>query len=115
VLGTVSTLGFIGLIGTKSAIVLFFVFGAISQITHLAVLDLAARSCPAHAEGTVFALLMSSLNIGRTGSTFLGGWFYDHVGITPLIVVSAGFTALCWLIVPFLEKEHRGTQQAAPL
>lgn len=101
-LGVASTLGFLGLIGPKSAIVLFLVFGTISQITHLAVLDLAARSCPVRAEGTVFALLMSSLNVGRTGSTLLGGWLYDHLGFTPLILTSAGFTAICWLIVPLL-------------
>ena len=103
IIGVASDLGFLGLIGPKSAVVLFLVFGTIYQITHLTVLDLAARSCPSHAEGTVFALLMSSLNVGRTGATFLGGWLYDHLGITPLILLSATFTALCWLIVPFLQ------------
>ena len=103
ILGVASSLSFLGLIGPKSAVAIFFVFGMLSQITHLAVLDLAARSCPLRAEGTVFALLMSCLNVGRTGSTFLGGWLYDQVGITPLIYISAGFTALCWLIVPFLK------------
>lgn len=101
-LGVASTLGFLGLVGPKSAIVIFLIFGTISQFTHLAVLDLAARSCPVRAEGTVFALLMSSLNVGRTGSTFVGGWLYDQFGLTLLIVVSAGFTGLCWLLVPFL-------------
>jgi predicted MFS family arabinose efflux permease len=102
ILGVAATLGFLGLMGPKSAVIIFLAFGTVSQITHLAVLDLAARSCPLRAEGTVFALLMSSLNVGRTGSTFLGGWLYDHTGLTPLILVSATFTALCWFIVPFL-------------
>lgn len=102
-LGVLSTLSFLGLVGSQSAVVIFFVFGMLSQITHLAVLDLAARSCPVRAEGTVFALLMSCLNVGRTGSTFLGGWLYDHVGLVWLIFISAGFTALCWLIAPFLK------------
>lgn len=106
-LGVLSTLSFIGLVGPKSAVVIFFVFGMLAQITHLAVLDLAARSCPVRAEGTVFALLMSCLNVGRTGATFFGGWLYDHVGLTPLIFISAGFTALCWLIVPFLNTQSR--------
>ncbi|MGE0680683.1 MAG: MFS transporter [Candidatus Binatia bacterium] len=104
-LGVMSTLSFICLTGPQSAVVIFFVFGMLSQITHLAVLDLAARSCPVRAEGTVFALLMSCLNVGRTGSTFLGGWLYDHAGLTPLIFISAGFTALCWLIAPFLKTK----------
>jgi predicted MFS family arabinose efflux permease len=103
-LGVAATLSFVGLIGPKSAVVLFLLFGTISQVTHLAVLDLAARSCPVRAEGTVFALLMSSLNVGRTSSTFVGGWLYDQLGLTPLILVSAGFTALCWLIVLFLRS-----------
>ena len=106
-LGLVSTLGFIGLIGPTSAVVIFLLFGTVSQITHLAVLDLAARSCPIRAEGTVFALLMSALNVGRTGSTALGGWLYDQIGFTPLILVSAAFTALCWVIVPFLPTNNR--------
>jgi predicted MFS family arabinose efflux permease len=106
-LGVASTLGFLGLVGPKSAVAIFFVFGTISQITHLAVLDLAARSCPARAEGTVFALLMSCLNVGRTGSTFVGGWLYDQLGLSLLIVVSAGFIGLCWLIVPFLRTHDQ--------
>lgn len=101
-LGVLATLSFIGLVDATSAVLIYVLFGLLSQITHLAILDLAARSCPARAEGTVFALLMSCLNVGRTGSTLLGGWFYDQVGLTPLIFVSAGFTALCWLIVPLL-------------
>ncbi|MGH7963432.1 MAG: MFS transporter, partial [Candidatus Binatia bacterium] len=105
-LGVASTVGFIGLVGPKSAILIFLVFGTISQITHLAVLDLAARSCPVRAEGTVFALLMSSLNVGRAGANFFGGWLYDHTGFTPLILVSAAFTALCWMIVPLLEERQ---------
>jgi predicted MFS family arabinose efflux permease len=107
-LGVASTLGFIGLIGPKSAVVIFVAFGAISQVTHLAVLDLAARSCPPHAEGTVFALLMSTLNLGRMASTACGGWLYEQVGFSWLVVVSAGFTAMCWLIVPYLYTEPGG-------
>jgi len=111
-LGVFSTLSFVGLVGSTSAMVIFFVFGMLSQITHLAVLDLAARACPVRAEGTVFALLMSCLNVGRTASTFLGGWLYDQIGLTPLILVSAGFTALCWVIVPFLRHETRNDAMA---
>ena len=72
-LGVLSTLSFLGLTGPRSAVVIFLSYGLISQITHLAVLDLAARSCPARVEGTVFALLMSALNLGRSGSQALGG------------------------------------------
>ena len=50
-LGVLSTLSFLGLTGPRSAILIFLSYGLISQITHLAVLDLAARSCPARVEG----------------------------------------------------------------
>lgn len=112
-LGVASTLCFIGLVGPKSATVIFLFFGAITQFTHLAVLDLAARSCPVRAEGTVFALLMSSLNVGRAGATFLGGWLYDHWGLTPLILTSATVTALCWFLVPLLHMRGTPALQAA--
>ncbi len=104
-LGVLSTLSFLGLIGSWSAVLIFFCYGLISQITHLAILDLAARSCPARVEGTVFALLMSALNVGRSGSNALGGWLYDQTGFVPLVLISAAFTALCWLLIPFLRSE----------
>jgi len=118
VLGVLSTLGFIGLIGPQSGLIIFFFFGLITQLTHLTILDLAARSCPAHIEGTVFALLMSTLNIGKTGGTALGGWLYDHTGLIPLICVSAAFTTLCWLMVPFLsgksDKQRSSRSESSP-
>lgn len=106
-LGVLSTFSFLAMVGPTSAVIIFFLFGLFSQMTHLAVLDLAARSCPIRAEGTVFALLMSCLNIGRSGANVLGGWLYDEVGFVALIVISAGFTALCWLIVPLLRNVTR--------
>jgi MFS family permease len=105
-LGVVSTLCFVGLIGPKSAVVLFVLSGTLTQITHLAVLDLAARSCPTRAEGTVFALLMSTLNISKSGGNILGGWLYDHTGLVPLIVAGAAFTALCACLVPLLKDKR---------
>ena len=104
-LGVLSTLSFLGLTGPRSAIIIFLSYGLISQITHLAVLDLAARSCPARVEGTVFALLMSALNLGRSGSQVLGGWLYDQTGFVPLVFISAAFTALCWLMISLLRSE----------
>ena len=105
-LGVLSTLSFVGLTGPRSAIVIFLSYGLISQITHLAVLDLAARSCPARVEGTVFALMMSALNLGRSGSQVLGGWLYDQTGFVPLVFISAAFTALCWLMISLLRSEQ---------
>ena len=108
-LGVVSTLSFLGLVGPQSAVIIFLIYGLISQVTHLAILDLAARSCPARVEGTVFALLMSALNVGRSGSNALGGWLYDQTGFIPLVFISAAFTALCWLMIPFLRPEEQSS------
>ncbi len=110
-LGVVSTLSFLGLTGPRSAVIIFLSYGLISQLTHLAVLDLAARSCPARVEGTVFALLMSALNLGRSGSQVLGGWLYDQSGFVPLVCISAAFTALCWLVIPLLRSEGAPAMQ----
>lgn len=103
-LGVLSTLSFLGLVGSRSAVGLFFFSGMINQITHLAVLDLAARACPVRAAGTVFALLMSTLNLGASSGGIFGGWLYEFAGFPPLILVSALGTALCWLIVPFVRE-----------
>ena len=105
-LGVLSTLSYLGLVGPTSAVIISLFFGVINQFTHLAVLDLAARACPARAEGTVFALLMATLNFGKTGGTALGGWLYDHSGLAPLIVMSAVFTSFCWAIIPLLPIEQ---------
>ena len=103
-LGVLSTLSFWGLVGPRSAVGLFFFSGMINQITHLAVLDLAARTCPVRAAGTVFALLMSTLNLGASSGGVFGGWLYESAGFPPLILLSALGTSLCWLIVPFVHE-----------
>jgi len=108
--GVVSTLGYLGYVGPYSAIVLDAAFGAVGMIATLAFLDLAAKACPKQAEGTFFALLMSVYNGGAQLSQIIGGWLYDQVGYTNLILVSAAFTALCWFLVPLLKLEELETQ-----
>ena len=108
--GVVSTLGFLGYVGPYSAIVLDVAFGAVGMVATLAFLDLAAKACPKQAEGTFFALLMSVYNGGAQLSQIIGGWLYDQVGYTNLILISAAFTALCWFLVPLLKLEELETQ-----
>ncbi len=78
------------------------VLGAIAAVIFLTMMNLAPRACPRYAEGTVFAFLMSFWNIGQIGSQALGGWLFSLIGLSPLIVVSAIFTAAVWLLTPFL-------------
>jgi MFS family permease len=104
--GVIATLAYLGYVGHTSAVAIALIFGAVGMVIQLTFLDLAARACPRQAEATFFALLMSVYNGGTQLSQIVGGWLYDWIGFTPLILISAGFTALCWLIVPALRVEQ---------
>ena len=87
------------------------------MVTQLAFLDLAAKACPKHAEGTFFALLMSVYNLGTQGSQVTGGYLYDYIGYTPLVLISAAMTAAAWLLVPLVnipEIERRARAAGPP-
>ncbi len=104
--GVIATLAYLGYRGHVSAAALALIFGGMGMIIQLTFLDLAARACPKQAEGTFFALLMSVYNGGVQLSQIAGGWLYDQVGFTRLVLISAAFTALCWLLVPLLKLEE---------
>ena len=103
--GVVSTLAYLAYRGPWSALVIDTVFGGVGMITQLAFLDLAAKACPKRVEATFFALLMSVYNGGTQGSQVLGGYLYDSIGYAPLIFVSAGVSALAWILVPLVRIE----------
>lgn len=75
----------------------------------LTMLNLAAIICPKYSEGTTFAALMSVWNLGQMGSAALGGWLFGLIGLQPLIIVSAIFTAFAWPLVEFLKFEEPKT------
>jgi MFS family permease len=104
--GVIATLAYLGYRDQTSAVVLSLSFGAVAMIIQLTFLDLAARACPKQAEATFFAFLMSVYNGAVQLSQITGGWLYDEVGFTRLIFISAGFTALCWFLVPFLKFDQ---------
>jgi MFS family permease len=89
-----------------SALVIDISFGCIGMITQLALLDLAAKSCPRHIEATFFALLMSVYNGGTQLSQNVGARLYDSLGYTPLVLISAVFTALAWVLVPLVRIDR---------
>ncbi len=79
------------------------VFGALGMIAFLTMLTFAAQKTESLVAGSMFAFLTSIINLGSIGSSFLGGFLYDKVGLGPLIVIS-GLTSLAILIfVPFLK------------
>src|SRR2546425_9073362 len=112
--GVVGTLAYLLYNDWKSAMIIDITFGGLSMIVQLAFLDLAAKACPPHAEGTFFALLMSVYNFGVQGSQVAGGYLYDWIGYTPLIIISAAFTAAAWLLVPLVRIDRiEATARAA--
>ena len=73
--------------------------------------------CPARAEATFFALLMSINNLGTRSSEWTGANLYDHVGYTRLVLISTVFTAAAWLLVPLVKIdriEARARQAEVP-
>jgi MFS family permease len=104
--GVVGTLAYLLYRGAASALVIDTVFGCVGMITQLALLDLAAKSCPKRVEATFFALLMSVYNGGSQLSQNVGARLYDDFGYTPLVFVSAAFTAAAWGLVPFVKIDR---------
>ena len=104
-LSALATLAYLLYNGRTSAIIINLTFGVLSMITQLAFLDLAAKACPPHVEGTFFALLMSVYNGGTQLSTNVGGRLYDSVGFNGLVFISAAMTALAWVLVPLVKIE----------
>ena len=112
--GTVGSLAYIAYGGVVSAIVITVIFGAVGMTTQLAFLDLAAKACPARAEATFFALLMSIYNLGTRSSEWTGANLYDWLGYTPLVLISTAFTAAAWLLVPLVPIDAIQAAAAAP-
>ncbi|HTO11321.1 MAG TPA: hypothetical protein VMQ51_07095, partial [Candidatus Binatia bacterium] len=55
-------------------------------------------------------------NGGTQLSMNVGGRLYDSYGFTPLVFISAGVTALAWVLVPLVKVdaiERRARAQAA--
>ena len=115
--GVVGTLAYLVYNSAAAAVAIDTLFGGIGMIIQLAFLDLAAKACPKHAEGTFFALLMSVYNLGVQGSQVTGGYLYDYVGYAPLVLISAAMTALTWFLLPLVnipEIERRARQAGPP-
>jgi predicted MFS family arabinose efflux permease len=101
-----ASLGYLVYRDTTSALVISPIFGVVAMVTDLAFLDLAAKACPRHVEGTFFALLMAVHNGGVQLSMNVGGRLYDAVGYTPLVWISAVATATAWVFVPFVKVDR---------
>jgi len=93
------------------ALVMNFFLGIASAVIFLALLNLAARTSPQYAGGTIFALLMSFYNLGQMGSSALGGFLFPRMGLEPLILLSAGFSLLVLFLIPYLPVQAEAEGQ----
>ena len=105
-IAVLSTLSYLVYRDWVSALIIDVFFGCIGMITRLAILDLAAKSCPRHVEATFFAFLMSVYNGGIQVSENVGARLYDSYGYTPLVLISTITTAAVWLLVPFVRIDR---------
>lgn len=85
------------------------ILGFIGAFVSLTLLNFMAIICPKYSEGTAFAALASFWNIGLMGSSAIGGFFFDIIGLIPLVFVSAAFTAAAWFLLPLLKLRERNS------
>jgi MFS family permease len=93
----------------------YFLNGVAGMIANIATLALAAEHCPARSEGFAFAALMSVINLATALADPIGAYMFEHWfnrGLAPLIVVSAAFTALIFVLVPLLDRGLATTRSA---
>jgi MFS family permease len=103
--GTLATLAYLLLSNQASAAVINFCAGFAAMLATVATVTLAADYCPPRAEGFSFAVLMSVINLANTLGDNVGSYLYANVfqrNLPPLIVISAGFTAFAFVLVPLL-------------
>jgi predicted MFS family arabinose efflux permease len=104
-LGTVTTAAFLLLTSETAAAIIYFCSGFSAMLATVATLTLAADYCPPRAEGFAFAVLMSIINLASSLADNVGSFLYTHVfnnTLSPLVIISAAFTAFAFVLVPLL-------------
>ena len=113
--GVLATLAYLGMVDEPSAITVYFLNGVAGMVANIATLALAAEHCPPRSEGFAFAALMSVINLATALADPIGAYMFEHWfnrGLAPLIIVSAAFTALIFVLVPLLDRGLTATRSA---
>jgi MFS family permease len=108
--GTVATVAFALLSSETSAAVIYFCSGVAAMLAMVASLTLAADYCPPRAEGFSFAMLMSVSNLASLLADNVGSFLFTHLfdhHLTPLVLISAAFTAIAFVLVPLLRLGNK--------
>jgi MFS family permease len=115
-LGTVTTAAYLLLVNEMSAVILSFCSGFAAMLATVATVTLAADYCPRRSEGFSFAVMMSLINFATASGDIIGSYLFDHQfhhRLTPLILVSAAFTAFAFVLVPLLRLGDKRQGQPA--
>jgi len=112
VLGVVSMAAYWGMYDKRSAQYVNIAVGLTYATATMIQLDVAARVCPPQVAATVFAALMSCVNLGISTSMWLGGRWYDQLeasygpqrAFDLLVGISAVCTGCSWVLVPILNR-----------
>jgi MFS family permease len=86
------------------------------MLATVATLTLAADYCPPRAEGFAFAVLMSIINLSTALADNVGSFLYSHLfngRLAPLVLLSAGFTAFAFVLVPLLRLGDKAQGEPA--
>jgi MFS family permease len=105
-LGTATTAAYLLLSNELSAAILSFCSGFSAMLATVATVTLAADYCPQRSEGFSFAVMMSIINLATASADIVGSFLFEHFfhnRLAPLILVSAAFTALAFVLVPLLQ------------
>lgn len=111
-LGTTTTAAYLLLFNEASAAILSFCSGFSAMLATVATVTLAADYCPQRSEGFSFAVMMSIINLATASADIVGSFLFQHLfqhKLAPLILVSAAFTALAFVLLPLLhlgDKRH---------
>lgn len=104
-LGTATTAAYLLLYNEMSAAILSFCSGFSAMLATVATVTLAADYCPQRSEGFSFAVMMSIINLATASADIVGSFLFQHLfhhTLAPLILVSAAFTALAFVLLPLL-------------
>jgi MFS family permease len=115
-LGTVTTAAYLLLFNEASAAILSFCSGFAAMLATVATVTLAADYSPQRSEGFSFAVMMSLINLATASGDIIGSFLWEYVfhkSLTPLILVSAAFTAFAFVLVPLLRLGDK--RQGEPL
>lgn len=101
----VNTLAYLFVKDPWSAFLVSFITALAGVVAFLGPLNLAAEVCPKDAEGTVFALLMSLINVSHSLGDYAGGLIYDRFGFLWLVIIFSGLAALTWFFLPLVREK----------